>query len=116
MKLSLLVLLPAAAFAQTPPGWTPELAMQVKSIGEVVPAPDGARVAWTESHAVMEPERSEMATQIFLANADGSHRRQLTRDEKSASSPSFGRAATKPRRNPGLEGDVLLAALKRRTG
>jgi hypothetical protein len=42
--------------------------------------------------------------------------RELFAAYKSAASPSFGRAATKPRRNPGLEGDVLLAALKRRTG
>jgi dipeptidyl aminopeptidase/acylaminoacyl peptidase len=89
MKLSLLVLLPAAAFAQPTSGWTPELSMQVKTIGDVVPAPDGSRVAWTQQQAVMEPERSEVATQIFLANADGSHRIQLTRGEKSATSPSF---------------------------
>jgi dipeptidyl aminopeptidase/acylaminoacyl peptidase len=89
MKLSIPVLLATAAFAQPPSGWTPELSMQVKTIGEVVPAPDGSRVAWTETQAVMEPERSEMATQIFIAAADGSHRKQLTRGEKSATSPFF---------------------------
>ena len=89
MKLSLLLLLPAAAFAQPMSGWTPELSMQVKSIGVVVPSPDGARVAWTETNAVMEPERSETVTQIFLANADGSRRIQVTRGEKSATDPSF---------------------------
>jgi dipeptidyl aminopeptidase/acylaminoacyl peptidase len=89
MKFKLLFLLSLAAFAQPPSGWTPELSMQVKSIGDVVPSPDGARVAWTQSQAVIEPERSEIATQIFLANADGSHRIQLTRGEKSAASPTF---------------------------
>src|SRR5580698_6525242 len=88
MKLCLLLLLPVAAFAQST-GWTPELSMQVKAIGDVIPAPDGSRVVWTQSQAVMEPERSEVATQIFLANADGSHRIQLTRGEKSSTSPSF---------------------------
>ena len=63
--------------------------MQVSTIGEVVPSPDGARVAWTQSQAIMEPERSEIVSQIFLADADGSRRIQLTRGEKSATSPSF---------------------------
>ena len=63
--------------------------MQVKTIGVVVPSPDGARAAWTETRAVMDAERSETATQIWIADADGSHRRQLTRGEKSASNPSF---------------------------
>jgi dipeptidyl aminopeptidase/acylaminoacyl peptidase len=89
MKWSLFLLASAAAFAQSPGGWTPELAMQVRTIGEVVPSPDGARVVWTQSQAVMEPERSEIVTQIFLANADGSRRIQLTRAEKSANSPAF---------------------------
>ena len=89
MKIRLLVLLATAAFAQAPSGWSPELSMQVKTIGEVLPAPDGSRVVWTQTQAAMEPERSEMVTQIFVAEADGSHRRQLTRGEKSANSPSF---------------------------
>src|SRR5579872_2090484 len=89
MKRTLFLLLTAAAIAQPPSGWTPELSMQVKSIGEVIPSPDGMRVAWTQSQAIMEPERSETSTQIFLANADGAHRIQLTRGEKSATNPSF---------------------------
>ena len=79
----------AGALAQTPSSWTPELTMQVKTIGEVVPSPDGTRVAWTQSQAVIEPERSEALTQIYLANADGSHRIQLTRGEKSSTDPAF---------------------------
>ncbi len=63
--------------------------MQVKSVGQVVPSPDGSKVAWTQSQSIMEPERSEVETQIFLANADGSHRIQLTRGEKGANSPAF---------------------------
>jgi dipeptidyl aminopeptidase/acylaminoacyl peptidase len=89
MKRKLLFLLTLAAFAQPPSGWTPELSIQVKTIGDVVPSPDGARVAWTQTQAIVEPERSEMVTQVLLANADGSHRIQLTRGEKSANMPSF---------------------------
>jgi len=63
--------------------------MQVRTVGDVVPSPDGRLVAYTQTRAVAETEKSEMDTQIFLAHADGSHRVQLTRGEKSASSPSF---------------------------
>ncbi len=63
--------------------------MQVRSVGLVVPSPDGSRVAWVQTEAVIEPERSETVSQIYLANADGSHRIQLTRGEKGASNPAF---------------------------
>jgi dipeptidyl aminopeptidase/acylaminoacyl peptidase len=79
----------AAAWAQAPTAWTPELQMRVKTIGTAVPSPDGKLVAYTETRAVMETEKSEMETQIFLARADGSHRFQLTRGDKSAGSPVF---------------------------
>lgn len=63
--------------------------MQVKSVGSVVPSPDGSLVAYTQTRAVMEEEKSERLTHIFLARADGSERFQLTQGEKSATSPSF---------------------------
>src|ERR1035438_114416 len=88
------ILLAAAAWAQTPTAqpptaWTPEISMQVQPVADVVPSPDGKLVAYTQSHAVIETEKSEVDTQIFLAAADGSHRTQLTRGEKSASAPEF---------------------------
>ncbi len=63
--------------------------MQVRSVGGVIPSPDGKLVAWTETRAVMEAEKSENVSQIWLASSDGSNRLQLTRGEKSATSPSF---------------------------
>jgi dipeptidyl aminopeptidase/acylaminoacyl peptidase len=84
-----LILAAAAAWGQAPTAWTPELSMQVRPVGDVTPSPDGQLVAYTESRAVMETEKSEIDTQIFLAHTDGSHRVQLTRGEKSASSPAF---------------------------
>ncbi len=77
------------AFAQAPPSWTPELSMQVKTVGQVVPSPDGSKVAWTQTEAVMDAEHSELVSQIFLANGDGSHRIQLTRGDKGAGNPAF---------------------------
>ncbi len=78
-----------AAWAQSPNAWTPEVSMGVRPVGEVVPSPDGKLVAYTQSHALMETEQSEIDTQIFLAAADGSHCTQLTRAEKSATAPAF---------------------------
>ena len=63
--------------------------MQVRSVADVVPSPDGVWVAWAETRAVMEDEKSENLTQIFLARTDGSRRFQLTRGDKSATAPAF---------------------------
>ena len=92
-NLLLTIVLAAVAWSQgpaTPPtAWTPELSMQVRPVGEVTPSPDGKLVVYTQSRAVTEAEKSEVDTQIFLAVADGSHRVQLTRGEKSGASPEF---------------------------
>ncbi len=87
LLLALVVL--RTAWAQAPTAWTPEFSMQFKSVGGVTPSPDGSIVVWTQSQPVMDVERSEVLTHIFIARADGSHRVQLTRGDKSASNPSF---------------------------
>jgi dipeptidyl aminopeptidase/acylaminoacyl peptidase len=69
--------------------WTPALQMQVKTIGDVVPSSDGKYVAWTQTSAVIEPERSEMRTHVWVAKADGSARRQVTQGDRNAGSPVF---------------------------
>jgi len=63
--------------------------MQVQTVASAVPSPDGKRVAWTQSTAVMTGEQSEWVSQIYLAGADGAGRIQLTRHEKGARSPLF---------------------------
>jgi dipeptidyl aminopeptidase/acylaminoacyl peptidase len=78
-----------AAFAQVPTAWTPEFSLQFKTVGGVLPSADGSRVAWTQTQAVMDAEHSETLTHIFVANADGSHRIQLTRGEQSCTAPAF---------------------------
>jgi dipeptidyl aminopeptidase/acylaminoacyl peptidase len=77
------------AQAQAPLAWTPELSMRMQNVGSVVPSPDGEMVAWTQSKAVMDGEKSEWVSQVWLGLADGSRRVQLTRGEKSAEAPSF---------------------------
>jgi dipeptidyl aminopeptidase/acylaminoacyl peptidase len=84
-KRALLILVPAALFAQ----WTPELSMKVKTVTAAVPSADGKLAVWTETHAVMDGEKSESNTQVYLAHSDGSNRMQLSRGEKSSNAPAF---------------------------
>src|ERR1700689_5338872 len=76
-------------YSEVNTSWTPEFSMQVRTIGSVVPSPDGRWIAYTEIQALAEGERSEEVTQIFLARADGTRRFQLTRADKSSSAPTF---------------------------
>ena len=90
MKTGLLpIVLAWGALAQAPTSWTSEFAMQFQSVSSVVPSPDGQWVAWTQIRNVIDTERSEQVSQIYLARADGSHRLQLTHDDKGSSNPSF---------------------------
>jgi dipeptidyl aminopeptidase/acylaminoacyl peptidase len=92
MKLHTIILiaaLSAAAAADAPQQWTPEVSMKVRNVADVLPSPDGSAVVWAESIAVMTSEKSEINTQLFFAQSDGSHRLQLTRGEKSARAAEF---------------------------
>ena len=89
-RLLLLALLHLSlSWGQAISSWTPQDAMTVDTIGEVVPSPDGSWVAFTRTQAVMEEEKSEMLTRIHLARHDGSRGFPLTAGEKSADSPAF---------------------------
>jgi dipeptidyl aminopeptidase/acylaminoacyl peptidase len=81
----LLLLIPAALLAQ----WTPELSMKVRTVTAAVPSPDGRLAVWTETHPVMDADKSESLTQVFLAHSDGSGRVQLTHADKSSNAPAF---------------------------
>lgn len=70
-------------------GWTPELAMQVKRVSHVRVSPDGRRVAFVVAHAVMEAEKSEWLSHIYVAASDGAGAIQLTQGEKSATFPEW---------------------------
>lgn len=63
--------------------------MQVQTIASVAPSPDGSRVVWAQSKAVMSQEQSEWVSQIYMARADGTGLIQLTRHEKGARAPQF---------------------------
>jgi dipeptidyl aminopeptidase/acylaminoacyl peptidase len=72
-----------------PMDWTPELMMDVRRVANVRPSPDGQRVVYTVTTAVMTSDKSEYVSQIHLAAADGSNSMQLTFDEKSSTNPQW---------------------------
>ena len=72
-----------------PAAWTPEACIAIKGVGEVRVSPDGGRVAYTVSEAVMTEEKSEYLTHLWLANEDGSGAYQATFGEKSANNPRW---------------------------
>jgi dipeptidyl aminopeptidase/acylaminoacyl peptidase len=80
---------PPALLANDAATWTPEFAFKVKRVTAVRPSPDGRRVAFVVGTAVMEGEKSEWLSQIWVADADGGTPRQLTRGEKSSTAPDW---------------------------
>lgn len=69
--------------------WTPDFSMQFRSIGGTDLSPDGKYVAYTVREPIMEGEKSEYRTQIWVGATDGSMNIQYTRSEKSSTSPTF---------------------------
>ena len=57
-------------YAQASGYWTTEHAMQVRNTGGAKPSADGKWVAYTETRQIMESDKSESNTQIWLARAD----------------------------------------------
>ncbi len=81
----------AAAYAQgdaaKPTRWTPEAMISFqRPLGTAI-SPDGKWVAYTVSKPEMAGEKSEYLTHIHLASADGQTDFQLTRGDKSCTSP-----------------------------
>lgn len=92
--LLLFVLSAAPAAAQTAARasadrWTPELSMRYKAVQGTALSPSGDLVAYVVREPVMEGEKSEYLSQIWIASADGERNAQYTRGEKSATSPAF---------------------------
>lgn len=77
-------------FSQEPPkGWTPEVMIKIKRVGGTSLSPDGKWIAYTVSTPVMEGEKSEFLTHIWVVSADGKSDYQFTYGEKSCTNPSF---------------------------
>ena len=53
------------------PTWSPEVQVRTRTLASPRISPDGKRVVYTVSDAVMAPDKSEFVTQIWLASSDG---------------------------------------------
>jgi dipeptidyl aminopeptidase/acylaminoacyl peptidase len=84
-----LLILGITISAQTNVTWTPELQIKTRTVGIPRVSPDGKRVVYTVSSAVMTSDRSEYVTQLWLATTDGKENFQLTFNEKSSSNPKW---------------------------
>ncbi len=69
--------------------WSPALSMQYRAVGGVELSPDGSRVAYTVREAIMEGEKSEYLTHIWMAAVDGSFDIQYTHGEQTSNNPQF---------------------------
>lgn len=69
--------------------WTPAYSMKYKSIGGTAISPDGQWIAYIVREPLMEGEKSEYLSHIWLVSADGRTNVQYTRGEKACSNPSF---------------------------
>ena len=87
--LMFLVVLASSSVSFSQDGWTPELGMKVRNVGSVRVSPDGRKVVYTVSQAMMASDKSEYLTQIWTANSDGSDPLQLTFAEKSSDNPQW---------------------------
>jgi len=70
-------------------GWTPEAMMKVKNVADVQVSPDGHRVVFAVTDAIMTDDKSDRLTHIHMANIDGSDVRQMTYGDKSCTSPQW---------------------------
>jgi dipeptidyl aminopeptidase/acylaminoacyl peptidase len=88
--ISLLVLLFATTIlsvAQTT--WSPEMQVKTRALASPRISPDGKRIVYTVSDAVMTTDKSEFVTQIWLASSDGKEDNQITFNEKSSTNPKW---------------------------
>jgi dipeptidyl aminopeptidase/acylaminoacyl peptidase len=69
--------------------WTAERIMKYNNITETNISPDGRYVAYVVRVAVMEDEKSEYNSQIWVSSVDGIFNIQYTHGEKSSTSPRF---------------------------
>ena len=69
--------------------WHPDHMIQLPSVSSPAVSSDGSMVAYVTRKTLMDGEKSEFLSHIWVAKTDGSMNRQYTRGDKSASNPSF---------------------------
>src|SRR3954471_223749 len=86
---SVAILVCVAVIADAQNSWTPDKIMTYKNITETSMSPDGKLIAYVVNVPLMEGEKSEYNSQIWVAATDGSFNVQYSRGAKSSSSPRF---------------------------
>lgn len=79
----------STSFALAQTAWTPAVMIKFKRVGETDISTDGRLVAYSISTPIMEGEKSEFLTHIWVASVDGSTNIQFTQGDKSCTNPKF---------------------------
>src|SRR5687768_10898241 len=87
--LAVLMFVAGLAGANDLAPWSPDLAFKVKRVGPVRVSPDGSRAAFVVGNAVLDGEKSEWLSQVWVVGADGSGAVQLTQADKSSTAPAW---------------------------
>ena len=74
---------------ETSKAWTPEVMIKFKRVGGTEISSDGKWIAYTVSVPVMDGEKSEFLTHIWVVSSDGRTNQQFTYGEKSCTNPAF---------------------------
>ena len=69
--------------------WTPQEMAKYRPVSDVQVSPDGKRVAFVVRETIMESDKSEYRTQIWLASTDGRESRQVTFADQASGRPRW---------------------------
>lgn len=85
----LVILLTTVLLTPAQTGWSPEMQVKSRGIGSPRISPDGKRVVYAVSDAVMTSDKSEFVTQIWIGSSDGRENFQITFNDKSSANPKW---------------------------
>ena len=86
LALGIAASLPAA---DPPDKWTPLEMLKYRPVSDVQVSPDGKRVAFVVRETIMESDKSEYRTQIWLGSTDGKESRQVTFADQASGRPRW---------------------------
>ena len=80
---------PAFAADAAADKWTPQDMAKYRPVSDVQVSPDGKRVAFVVRETILESDKSEYRTQIWLASTDGKDSRQVTFADQASGRPRW---------------------------